>query len=386
MSFQDQLNDELEKRDLSDQDAAFQQTKTVKFSIKTFLIGLGLGAFVLGGLTGWAHLQSTKTQDNLVKRLPSKTALIETTNNEIFRMSQTQPTLTMKPSESATNTQTNIDTSAVNTDGLADEEKAITAFIKENEDQSIDEEVTEIIESSKPVQLYRQSFNDTKKPNLSFIITDLGLSRERTENLIKDLPGNVTLALSPYVENLNALTTTAREDGHEVWLMLPIQTADYPLVDSGPLTLLSDASMAQNSARMNTLLSLAQGHVGFVANKDHSFKSEDANINPAIKSLLSKGFGIIDSNTSGRSFLKDLSYKNEYPYAQNNFWLDENLTQLALNQKLRQIIELAEASGNVTIMMRPYPASIKALQKFLNSAAAKKFELTPASAALRNAT
>lgn len=382
MSFQDQLDDELEKRNLSDQDAPFQKTKTSKFSIKTFFIGLGLGAFLLGGLAGWAQLQSSKTQETLVKRLPSKTALIESTNAEIFRMGDTQPTLTMRPAETTPSVQNGVGNNETNAEEPTDEEKAITAFIQENENQSIDEEVTEIIESSKPVQLYRQSFNDTKKPNLSFVITDLGLSRERTESLIKDLPDHVTLALSPYVENLNELTISAREDGHEVWLMLPVQTADYPLVDSGPLTLLSDASMAQNTARMNTLLSLAQGHVGFITNKDHSFKSEDANINPAIKSLLGKGYGIIDSNTSGQSFVKALSYKNDYMYAQNNFWLDENLTPLALNQKIRQMIELAEAKGSAVIMMRPYPASIQALQKFLNSAAAKKFELAPASASL----
>jgi polysaccharide deacetylase 2 family uncharacterized protein YibQ len=167
--------------------------------------------------------------------------------------------------------------------------------------------------------------------------------------------------------------------------MLPLQTKDYPLVDSGPFTLLTGAQLEKNNDRLQQLLSNAKGQVGFIPNKDHVFKTEDVNVNPAIKKLLKKGFAILDSNTSGRSFVSDLAYKNDYPYGQNNFWLDDDLSPLGLNQRIRQMMDLAEATGSATMMLRPYPASIKALQKFLNSAAAEKFQLAPASAVLKNA-
>lgn len=394
MSFQDQLDGELKKRGLVDEqneEVVSSLPPTSKFSIRSCLIGLFLISMFMGILVAWAQLNSRKTQENLVKRLPSKTTIIQQMDEEVFRMSDSQR-LSMQSAakEDSQTLEEQTKTQAI----MSEEDKAIKAFIQENEGGAPEKEETVSLEirsppvesvTSKPYQLYKKEFINTTKPNLSIIVTDLGLSRARTEELIESLPENVTLALSPYSEYLEELTTAAREKGHEVWMMLPIQTQDYPLVDSGPLTLLSDASIEQNQNRIDTLISLSTGQAGFIPQKNHSFNIADGNINPAIKKLFSSGYAMIDSNVSGRSFVSDISYKEDYPNAQNNFWLDDNLTPLALNQKLRQIMELAEARGDAIIMMRPYPASLLALDKFLNSAAAKKFELSPASASLKNA-
>ena len=378
--FQKQLDEELEKRGLRD-DEDNPPIKRAKFSFKTFLIGLFFSVFILGGLIGWAKITSNSTQNSVLKRLPSKTAIVTVIESDVYRMGESQPTLSM-PSDTPVVTPEKITPEIEvreNADKHSREDHAITAMIEDNttsQDSSA---------GTSPFKVYRKSFTKSSKPSLSIIITDLGLSTKRTEAIIKNLPEGISIALSPYSENLDLLTTTARKSGHETWLMLPMETKDYPLSDSGPLTLLTGARVEQNNDRIEQLTLNAQGHVGFIPNKDHVFKTEDSNINPAIKTLLKKGFAILDSNTSRRSFVSDLAYKNDYPYGQNNFWLDDDLNPIALNQRLRQMMELSEATGSATIMLRPYPASIKALQKFLNSAAANKFQLAPASALLKNA-
>jgi polysaccharide deacetylase 2 family uncharacterized protein YibQ len=384
MSFKDQLDGELKKRGLIEDEPELSKTidqqKDIKFSFKSFLTAIFLGSILLGALAGWAQFRSEQTQAELVKKLPSKTAIIENMSGETYRMGQSTKRLTM-PEVPSTNTPAENEVETNLPETMVAEDNAITDFIQQNE--NAEKEVQNKINA--PHRIFKKDFLDGSKPNLSFVVTDLGLSKNRTEELIQSLPENVTLALSPYSEYLEELTTSARENGHEVWMMMPVQTADYPLVDSGPLTFLSDASIEQNTDRAETLISMAGGHVGFIPQKNHSFKIEDGNINPAIQKILKTGFAIVDSNTSGDSFVSDTSYRADYPHAQNNFWLDDNLTPLAMNQKIRQMIKLAEAKGHVVVMLRPYPTSINALNKFLNSGAAEQFELAPASAALKNA-
>lgn len=355
---------------------ASPQRKKKQFSFLTFAFGIGFVAFIFGGLFAWAQLKQNETAQNVQNRLPSKTAIVKVIDTQTFRMGDNQKRITLPPLGDQNTTQQDTDDGTNDTNDISDEERNIMDMIAQNRTGP---------DPSAPFSLYRQPFSKGQKPTLSIVLTDLGLSQSRTSALIENLPEGVSLALSPYAENLSALITSAREDGHEVWLMLPMETAEFPLVDSGPLTLLTDASLEQNKDRAAQLLNRSTGHVGYVAQKNHVFMGEDADINPAIKELLDAGYAVLDSNNSSRSFIANLAYKNDYPHGQNNVWLDEDLTPLAMNQRLRQLMELAEAKGSAIMLMRPYPASIKALQKFLNSAPAQNFDLAPASVALENA-
>ena len=93
---------------------------------------------------------------------------------------------------------------------------------------------------------------------------------------------------------------------------------------------------------------------------------------------------MIDSNIRNYSFLSRLADMKEYPYAQAHIWLDKDITPLSINKNIRRIVEYGQNKKNVIVMLRPYPASIKAMQKFVNSKVAEQFELAPVSAQLKN--
>lgn len=369
--FKQELDSELDKRDTHDSASSVAPRKA-KFSYLTFFFGIGFISFILGGLLAWAQFKADKTAELIQNRLPSKTAIVNVIESETFRMGNNQKRITLAPlGEQPPSTHSEETTEE---EPLSAEEKDIINMIQANAPEP----------NTSPFGLYRKAYTKSAKPSLSIVIIDLGLSDKRTKSILENFPEGVSIGLSPYSENINELITMAREDGHEVWMMLPLETQDYPLVDSGPLTLLTDASLAQNKDRVGQILKIAEGHAGFIPNKDHVFNGEDGDINPAIKQILETGYALIDSHNTGRSFVANLAYNNDYPHGQNNFWLDDDLTPLALNQRLRQAMELAEAKGNAIMFLRPYPASMKALQKFLSSAPAQNFDLAPASAYLKN--
>lgn len=392
-NFQQQLDEELSKRGLKDADdeavpksSEKFRSKQAIFSLTAFLKGLALCVVASCGLVGWALIQADNTQNKISEKLPSKAAVIS-----FDASSDVQPTITMSEAKPISPGIEIKPTKAIPANEIED--------VSKNRVGMVPAPVPSLYQGSNignipmirkedgltAFKAYKRPFiSKANKPSLSFIVMDIGLSKKMTDGLVKNLPDEVSFAISPYTANLKEVTKQARNSGHEVWLMLPLETQTYPFSDPGPFTLLSNASVVQNKDRLLKLLASTEGYVGLIPPKDHVFKKEDANINPAIKEIFDRGLSVFDTKTTSQSFVSRIAEREGFPYGKNNFWLDDDLTPANLNQTLRQAVELAEARGKATVMLRPYPASIKALQKFLNSAAADKFQLAPASAVVNN--
>lgn len=396
--FQEQLDEEIDKRGLRAADVS-ESSKTVKkkalFSLPSFLKGLVVCGLFGAVVIGWVWFKSDDTMKIIQDKLASKTAIVEKDSSAIYRLGETQPVLRMpdvnlaleetpaivkkidstesiKPVSMASKSKNGKELVSAPVPGLYENTSAGMLPMVRKED------------SLTPFEAYKRPFVKTSdKPLLSIIFFDAGLSRKMTEGLIENFPPEVTLSLSPYSRDLKLLTDVARQNGHEVWLTLPMETKNYPLNDPGPSTLLVNASVEQNKNRLNAVLSSTQGYAGFVSQKDHVFKREDANVNPAIREIFDRGLAVLDSNPSLYSFVGDIASQHDYPNAKNNFWLDDDLTPMGLNQKIRQMIEYGESGDNLVVMLHTTPASVKALQKFLHSAAAEKFQLAPVSAQIR---
>ncbi len=385
--FQSNLDEEMKKRQSTEAESTMDsgavsstskktknKSRSKSFSFRSFFSGLVLCSVFTAALIGWAWYKAEATNAEIVEKLPSKTAIVEVLEDGYIE--NTQPVLTMPPIKDNTTEEKTI--ASNNTPSQSSSQPAPQSTTEETTPLNIDSD-------AKPFKIHSAAFTArTEKPLLSFVINDLGLSAKKTESIIQNFSKEIGLSFSPYSKNLSLLTDTAKKDGHEIWLALPLETKEYPLNDPGPSTLLVNASAEKNKSRLNDLLKSTQDYVGFISQPNHVFKTEDANVNPTIKEIFERGLAIIDGNMSLRSFIAPLADRNDYPYAQNNLWLDDDLAPLALNQKIRKISEYGKKDKNIIVMLRPYPASLKAVQKFLNSKAAEEFELAPVSAQLKN--
>lgn len=390
--FQDQLNEEIEKRELEEtSDQPEEKTAPVKkkqntvFSFSSFLKGTIVCLLFFAGMLCWAAIKSSDTRQIIKDKLASKTAVVKKAGANTYRASDVQPVLRMPSAreENSASIETSNATNSALIESVSSGDSLVAAPVPGLYESSGSGllPIPRQEDGLTAFEAYKRPFKkNTDQPLLSIVVTDLGLSRQKTEQLIQDLPPDVTLAFSPYSRNLKLLTDVARSAGHEVWLTLPMETKDYPVDDPGPSTLLVNASVEQNKSRLTSLLASTQGYAGFISQKNHVFRQEDAEVNPSVQEIFGRGLAILDSNTSVSSFVGRIAAKNDYPHAKNNFWLDEKLTPIALNQKIRQAIEYGQGTGRVVLMLHPYPASLKTLNKFLSSAAAKEFQIAPVSA------
>lgn len=376
------------------------------FAFKTF-IKLGLFFVLMIGLVaGWAIFTNSQTTALLQDRLASKTVLIEKAEGQTYRVSDAIDKAPVAGVFAPDLTKENIDVepldvvsdepiSAEITQSVISDQTDMAPAVLNNSGALAAAPIPDLFESTPdgiipkarlsdgltPFNAYKKPFaSTTNKPNIAFVAVNVGMSRKRTEEIINDLPSTVSLAFSPYAPDIKLLSDAARSAGHETWLMLPLENDGYPQNDPGPNTMLINASIEQNQARLLSTMGRAVGYVGLVSWPNHIFRQKDVDTSPSVQQIFGRGLAVLDSATaSDRDFGKRIAYNNEFPFVKNNFWLDENLTPDQIKRQMIRVADLASASGKAVVLFYPYPKAIAAIKGWVNSPAAQNFELAPAS-------
>jgi polysaccharide deacetylase 2 family uncharacterized protein YibQ len=124
----------------------------------------------------------------------------------------------------------------------------------------------------RPSQYYaRPDATPKTAPVIALTISGLGLHKEVTLQAIQDLPPQISLSFTPYARDVSSWIIRANTNGHEAWLDIPMEYADYPANDPGPLGLMKGLTEQENLLRLKQTLSSAIGYVGIIAPKDEIF-------------------------------------------------------------------------------------------------------------------
>ncbi len=369
--FQATLDEAIEQREKTGKKEKKRKPLNSVFSFRAFMEGIGICTLLLLSLVMWLLSEQEGFFGELQSRLPSKAALI--IKDSIG--SQSATVIKMPPATNPSNVQ-----KISNDNATPLTPSPITGLYENN----IDGLLPIRTNNQTPFDAYRNKYKPSgSKTTLSVIITDMGISAGRSREIINNLPANVSLSFSPYANDLKKLTDYARMNGHEVWLTLPMETKNYPAEDPGDLTLFVNTSIEKSAKRLSQILGSTDGYVGFVTTKNHAFTPEDGDIKPVIQNIFKRGLAIIDTNPYKKNFAGFIARNNEYPHGKNNLWIDEVLGEANALITLKQASNLGMQRDHVTIILRPYPSSIKALTTFLSSEQGQQFELAPASATVK---
>ena len=87
-----------------------------------------------------------------------------------------------------------------------------------------------------PAQVYAAPFNAADKhPRVALVIAGAGQDQDQTLHVLRDLPGEIDVAFSSYMDDDRAshLAAIARETGHECLASIPMEPNNFPLADEG---------------------------------------------------------------------------------------------------------------------------------------------------------
>lgn len=232
-----------------------------------------------------------------------------------------------------------------------------------------------------PWRVYSRAFAAPEtKPRIALVVTGLGLRTEITQQAIEKLPGEVSLAFSPYADKLQEWTSKARAEGHETLLGLGMEPANFPQHDPGPYTLLTSVGGPENVARLEWVMSRSTGYVGLVAEFGSRFATSVNYLLPVLEQMKRRGVMLVDSRASTDSVAARLARDLGLPRAMNDRFIDREPARAAVDARLVELERLARLHGQAVGFLQPLPVSLERIAAWVPSLEQKGIVLAPITA------
>lgn len=283
---------------------------------------------------------------------------------------------------------------------VAIEEKHETKSTPDTTTETAQEELPEIVETVDglsedstfgPLPIIRESdglkaFDAYKAPftlkgdtkgTISLVMTDFGLSEKMSDMAASDLPYFVSLIASPYADNLQSKISAARNQGKEIWMQLPIESAKkFAANDAGPISLMTGLNEKQNTFRLNTALGHATGYVGVAFTSETAFTSDSKELQSVISHVNQRGLGITQIAANDTT-IATLSEQTKTPFIQGHAIVDKALIKPELLKALSELEKESLNKGYAVGVFSPSPIVIETIAEWKNSLKEKSIQLAP---------
>jgi polysaccharide deacetylase 2 family uncharacterized protein YibQ len=227
--------------------------------------------------------------------------------------------------------------------------------------------------------------NGKQGPRIAIVIGGLGIGANTTADVLRKLPGPITLAFAPYGGDLERHVARARETAHEVMLQVPMEPFDYPDNDPGPHTLLTSIDTAQNIDRLHWLMSRFQGYVGIVNYMGGRFSASEQGMAPVLREAATRGLIYLDDGSSPRSLASQIAGANNLAFAKADLTIDQVPTPADVDRALGRLETIARARGTAVGFAGALPVSIDRIGLWIKAAESRGIQLVPITAVVARA-
>ena len=210
-------------------------------------------------------------------------------------------------------------------------------------------------------------------PKLAVVVVGLGLSREATEAAIMKLPPEISLSFSPYASNLDGWMRRARAHGHEVLLDLPLEPANFPMRDPGPLAILTRQSPAEAQQQLLSVLGRMTAYVGLAAGLSSPVSTTEQ-WPVLLRDIRSRGLLFVGDGLVG------VAGKDMPAAAPVTLVADEVPFRAAIDARLLRLQTIAERQGSAVAYASPRPITFDCLLSWSAQLPQKGLALAPVSA------
>jgi len=233
---------------------------------------------------------------------------------------------------------------------------------------------------NKALKAYARPFNPAAgKKQVAIIIGGLGIDRNLTRRVIKDLPPEVTLSFAAHTNGLQTWIHQARERGHEVIIELPMEGHNFNPAEPGAgRALKTDASAAVNVRNLDWLMSRAQGYFAVTNYNGGKIVENQQAILPILQHLSNSGVGFIYDGSDQASGLSGLASSANLTYQKAYTIIDTN-SEFSLIQSELTNLEVASSSSPQIGVGFALPETVLAVDSWVKGLDAKGMELAPAS-------
>ena len=232
----------------------------------------------------------------------------------------------------------------------------------------------------RPFDVYAGKWSGSRGARVAIVIGGLGLSQTGTQDAIRKLPGGVTLAFSPQGNSLTRWMQEARRGGHEVLMQLPLEPFDYPRVNPGRNTLITEAEAAQNTEFLHWALGRTTNYTGVMNYMGARFMTDSRAMKPVIEELATRGLMFLDDGTSARSLAGDMAAAARMPFAAGDAVIDSEMDKAAILKKLDQLEATARARTFAVGTGSAFDLTVNTVAAWVREETKRGIEIVPVSA------
>lgn len=222
------------------------------------------------------------------------------------------------------------------------------------------------------------------RPLIAIVVAGLGLNLSGTLEAIEKLPDTVTLAFAPYGKDLERIVGSARAEGHEIFLEMPLEPFDYPENDPGPDTLLTGQAPRDNMRKLYKMMSRFGGYAAIINNMGARFTASGTDFGPVMEELGARGLGYLDDGSSNRSLAPQLAQANRVPFNRVDMMLDGNPARAPILEALAELEDKARQQGSAIGIVSALPVSVQTIAEWARGLEEKGITIVPASALMKS--
>jgi polysaccharide deacetylase 2 family uncharacterized protein YibQ len=216
-------------------------------------------------------------------------------------------------------------------------------------------------------------------PKISIIVTNLGLNRRSTE-LALTLPKQFGLGFLPYTKSLTSLLNKAQNNGHEIYLYLPLQTSKS-LDNPGRYALMTNLPPEENAVRLSVVLNSHAKYNGIYSNFKEVFTSDKQSCKGILDHLNDRNLIFILGKTSEKGLPEHIkSCKNIIP---TNIIIDIDPDKEAIEKELEKLVKVASKEGLALGYAQGLILTIEMLRDWAPSLEKRGIKLVPVSELLK---
>ncbi len=231
-------------------------------------------------------------------------------------------------------------------------------------------------------EVYARPWSGTRGARIAVVIGGLGLSQTGTQAAIAKLPSEITLAFAPQGNSLGRWMQTARSEGHEIMMQLPLEPFDLPRVNPGRNTLTVEAEPRQNIENLYWALTRTTNYTGVMNYMGGRFTADQEAFAPIMRELGQRGLSYLDDGSSARSLAERLAGESDVPYAQGDLVIDQARDRGSILSKLDQLEATARARGFAVGTGTAFDVTVDTVSEWAKGVRMRGIEIVPVSAVM----
>jgi len=220
-----------------------------------------------------------------------------------------------------------------------------------------------------------------KSPRVALIIDDIGYDRAVVKKFLSlNLP--ITLSILPESPFTKSIIKEAKKNHVEIMLHQPMEPFEYPRINPGPGTLLTNMTpdelvgqLVKNLEEM-PFVSGVNNHMG------SKMTASSSQMRQVFSVLKQRNLYFIDSRTTEKTICRPSAGLLQIPFAERDIFIDHFQDSDFIKKQLYELVRIATTHGEAIGIAHPYTKTYQVLKTVLPDLQ-QKIRFVPASEVVR---